>query len=176
MIVCNILLVFKAFRGKFWLIFVSENLWCPVGGPCCHLNQQKPVGSLMLMNKAINKFVAPTLNITYHIYSVCWFSWLLLPLEGPIAAFMELPTSMLTWTSLLGLPVTSAHSQSSSDPKDICVQNWVKCRKTIVIRNLLPTEDPSFVKMEILREFLESSTIHGLSYISSSKVRPDNIY
>ena len=28
-------------------------------------------------------------------------------------------------------------------------------------------------KMEILREFLESSTIHGLSYISSSKVRPN---
>ena len=29
--------------------------------------------------------------------------------------------------------------------------------------------------MEILREFLESSTIHGLSYISSSKVRPIRI-
>ena len=31
---------------------------------------------------------------------------------------------------------------------------------------------PIKVKMEILREFLESSTIHGLSYISSSKVKP----
>ena len=34
------------------------------------------------------------------------------------------------------------------------------------LHSLLATE----VKMEILREFLESSTIHGLSYISSSKV------
>ena len=31
------------------------------------------------------------------------------------------------------------------------------------------------MKMEILREFLESSTIHGLAYIPSSKVKPISI-
>ena len=37
---------------------------------------------------------------------------------------------------------------------------------------LRPIPAIPLVKMEILREFLESSTIHGLSYISSSKVKP----
>ena len=41
-----------------------------------------------------------------------------------------------------------------------------------VLRVLPSLKSLLSVRMEILREFLDSSTIHGLSYISSSKVSP----
>ena len=44
------------------------------------------------------------------------------------------------------------------------------------IHFLHPIPGMLLAKMEILREFLESSTIHGLSYISSSKVKPIELF
>ena len=91
-------------------------------------------------------------------------------------------TSKPTWTSLLGFltPVQCRQgSHSVTSKKHICFWKWGTHREAMINGSSL--YDSTWivslqVKMEILREFLESSTIHGLSYISSSKVRPNNIY
>ena len=76
--------------------------------------------------------------------------------------------------------------QRQQSPKNNYSEYWLtKCpvqRKQVINQNMLRSLNHSVVAvvwqhlfvMDILQEFLESSTIHGLSYISTSKVG-DNI-
>ena len=82
------------------------------------------------------------------------------------------------WISLLGLGSSPSGHNKAVEPGGYEYDETSNVENTEhqSINLFPPIKATPSIKMEILREFLESSTIHGLSYIPSSKVKPIPIY